>query len=180
MMGYDIVKLSGILTCDPLEKEEKLMKVSKGIIKVLSVIILVVLITQIAGCGTILYPERRGQKVHGAVDTKIAVLDAIGLLFFIIPGLIAFGVDFYTGAIYLRPGEKQVWGETQSKQEIVVIRVDPNQLDQKMIEKIVSDHIGQTISLEDHHMQILKFNGTDVNEFKTLLAKIDKRGQITR
>lgn len=59
-------------------------------------------------------------------------------------------------------------------------RVDPNQLDQKMIEKIVSAHIGQTISLDDQHMQLLKFNGTDVNKFKILLAKIDKRGQITR
>ena len=155
------------------------MKVNKGIIKVLSVIIMMVLITQIAGCGTIMYPERRGQKIHGDVDTRIAVLDAVGLLFFIIPGLIAFGVDFYTGAIYLRPGEQQVWGQTQSKQEFAVIRVDPNQIDQKMIEKIVSDHIGQTISLDDHRMQILTFNGTDVNEFKTLLSKIDKRDPIT-
>ena len=155
------------------------MKVNKGIIKVLSVIIMMVLITQIAGCGTIMYPERRGQKIHGDVDTRIAVLDAVGLLFFIIPGLIAFGVDFYTGAIYLRPGEQQVWGQTQSKQEFAVIRVDPNQIDQKMIEKIISDHIGQTISLDDHRMQILTFNGTDVNEFKTLLSKIDKRDPIT-
>jgi hypothetical protein len=126
-----------------------------------------------------MYPERRGQKIHGDVDTRIAVLDAVGLLFFIIPGLIAFGVDFYTGAIYLRPGEQQVWGQTQSKQEFAVIRVDPNQIDQKMIEKIVSDHIGQTISLDDHRMQILTFNGTDVNEFKILLSKIDKRDPIT-
>jgi hypothetical protein len=152
------------------------MKVNRGIIKVLSVIILVVLVTQIAGCGTLMYPERRGQKVHGDVDTRVAVLDAIGLLFFIIPGLIAFGVDFYTGAIYLRPGEKQVWGQTQINQEIVVTNVDPNQLDQKMLEKIVSDHIGQAISLDDRQMQILKFNGTDIDEFKTRLAKIDKRG----
>ncbi len=155
------------------------MKVNKVIIKVLSVIIMMVLITQIAGCGTIMYPERRGQKIHGDVDTRIAVLDAVGLLFFIIPGLIAFGVDFYTGAIYLRPGEQQVWGQTQNKQEFAVIRVDPNQIDQKMIEKIVSDHIGQTISLDDHRMQILTFNGTDVNEFKILLSKIDKRDPIT-
>jgi hypothetical protein len=156
------------------------MKVNRGIIKVLSVIILVVLVTQIAGCGTIMYPERRGQKIHGDVDTRIAVLDAIGLLFFIIPGLIAFGVDFYTGAIYLRPGEKQVWGQTQNKPEVVVIRVDPNQLDRKLIEKIVSDHIGQTISLDDRHLQILKFSGTDVDEFKNMLSKIDTHDQIAR
>ena len=156
------------------------MKLNRGIIKALSVVILVVLVTQIAGCGTIMYPERRGQKLHGDVDTRVAILDAVGLLFFIIPGLIAFGVDFYTGAIYLRPGEKQVWGQTQNKPEVVVIRVDPNQLDRNLIEKIVSDHIGQTISLDDRQLQILTFSGTDVDEFKNLLSKLDKHHQIAR
>ena len=156
------------------------MKVNRGIIKVLSVIVLVVLVTQIAGCGTIMYPERRGQKIHGAVDTRIAVLDAVGLLFFIIPGLVAFGVDFYTGAIYLRPGEEQVWGQTQNKPEIMVIRVEPNQLDRNLIEKIVGDHIGQTVSLDDQQLQILKFIGTDADEFKNILSKIDKHQHITR
>jgi hypothetical protein len=156
------------------------MKVNRGIIKVLSVIVLVVLVTQISGCGTIMYPERRGQKIHGDVDTRIAVLDAVGLLFFIIPGLIAFGVDFYTGAIYLKPGEKQVWGQAPNKQDVMVIRVDPNQLDRKLIEKIVSNHIGQTISLDDQRVQILKFSGTDVNTFKNLLSKMDQHDPIAR
>src|SRR5215472_17337813 len=53
-------------------------------------------------CGTILYPERRGQP-RGPLDPGVVVLDAIGLLFFIIPGVIAFAVDFSTGAIYLPP-----------------------------------------------------------------------------
>ena len=156
------------------------MKFNRGIIKAMSIVVLVVLVTQIAGCGTIMYPERRGQKLHGDVDTRVAVLDAVGLLFFIIPGLIAFGVDFYTGAIYLRPGEKQVWGQTQNQQEVVVIRVDPNQLNRKLIETVVSDHIGQTISLNDRQMQIVKFGGTDVNDFKNILSKINEDMPITR
>ena len=55
------------------------------------------------GCGTLLYPERRGQT-QGRLDADVVILDGIGLLFFILPGLFAFAVDFITGAIYLPAG----------------------------------------------------------------------------
>ena len=54
----------------------------------------------LAGCGTILYPERRGQSA-GRLDPAVVVLDGIGLLFFFVPGVIAFAVDFNNGTIYL-------------------------------------------------------------------------------
>jgi hypothetical protein len=49
-----------------------------------------------------------------------------------------------------------------------------------LIEKIVSNHIGQTISLDDQRVQILKFSGTDVNTFKNLLSKMDQHDPIAR
>lgn len=52
-----------------------------------------------AGCGTILYPERRGQ-MGGRVDAGVAVMDGLWCLVFIIPGVVAFIVDFGNGAIY--------------------------------------------------------------------------------
>ena len=55
---------------------------------------------QLVSCGTILYPERRGQKA-GRLDVGVVLLDGLGLLFFLIPGVIAFAVDFATGTIYL-------------------------------------------------------------------------------
>ncbi|MGO2353445.1 MAG: hypothetical protein ACTH58_01775 [Marinomonas foliarum] len=61
------------------------------------------LVTQVTACGTLLYPERRGQT-NGQIDIGVAALDAIGLLFFFVPGVVAFGVDFVTGAIYLPGG----------------------------------------------------------------------------
>jgi hypothetical protein len=54
----------------------------------------------ISSCGTILYPERRGIR-GGELDAAIVILDAVGLLFFVIPGIIAFAVDFDTGCIYI-------------------------------------------------------------------------------
>ena len=40
-------------------------------------------------------------KEAEALDAGVAVLDGIGLLFGIIPGVIAFAVDFSNGTIYL-------------------------------------------------------------------------------
>ncbi len=72
----------------------------KKLMKTLYVLVLAVLIAQLAGCGTIMYPERKGQK-GGRIDVGIAALDGIALLVFIVPGIIAYVVDFSNGTIYL-------------------------------------------------------------------------------
>jgi len=53
------------------------------------------------GCGTLMHPERRNQRHSNQIDWKVVALNGLGLLLFFIPGVIAFAVDFYTGAIYL-------------------------------------------------------------------------------
>lgn len=55
----------------------------------------------LTGCGTLFHGERRGQRHNGRIDWKIAALNGLGLVFFFVPGVIAFAIDFYTGAIYL-------------------------------------------------------------------------------
>lgn len=64
-----------------------------------SILLSTTLVTQLAACGTVFYPERRGQ-ISGEIDPGVAILNGIGLLFYVIPGLVAFAVDFATGAIY--------------------------------------------------------------------------------
>jgi hypothetical protein len=54
-----------------------------------------------SGCGTVFYPERRYAPHSNQIDWKIAALDGLGLLLFFVPGVVAFAVDFVTGAIYL-------------------------------------------------------------------------------
>ena len=152
------------------------MKVHKRLIKLLSVIILGVLLIQIVGCGTIFYPERRGQTVHGGIDIVVAIADSAWFLAYIIPGFVAWGVDLYTGAVYLPTGKTRFANQPDSK-DFVVVKVDPKQLDQTMIEEIVSEHVGQKIDLDEDHVQILKFNGTDDDEFKTFLSHIDERAE---
>lgn len=57
----------------------------------------------LSGCGTILHNERVGGPHSRDIDWKIVALDGLGLALFFVPGVIAFAVDFYTGAIYLPP-----------------------------------------------------------------------------
>lgn len=53
------------------------------------------------GCGTLLHQERVHQPHSRDIDWKIAALNGLGLALFFVPGVVAFAVDFYTGAIYL-------------------------------------------------------------------------------
>ena len=62
----------------------KLMK-SKSLLKAA---VSVTLILHLTACGTLLYPERKGQT-GGRIDAGVAALNGVGLLLFVIPGLIA-------------------------------------------------------------------------------------------
>jgi hypothetical protein len=58
------------------------------------------------GCGTLLYPERRG-TTGGRVDAGVAVMDGLWLLCFIVPGVVFYIVDFSNGAIYEGGGRRR-------------------------------------------------------------------------
>lgn len=64
-----------------------------------------------AACGYLIYPERQGLR-GDRVDGTVVALDAIGLLFFVLPGVIAFAVDFSTGCIYLPKGHDGTFSMT--------------------------------------------------------------------
>ena len=55
------------------------------------------------GCGTMIHSERVGRPHSRDLDWKMVGLNALGLVFFFVPGVVAFVVDFCTGAIYLPP-----------------------------------------------------------------------------
>src|SRR6476620_1992208 len=58
-----------------------------------------------SGGGAFMYSERCGQPHSNQIDWKVVALDSLGLLLFFVPGVVAFVVDFYTGAIYLPVAE---------------------------------------------------------------------------
>lgn len=64
---------------------------------------LLTLVLNLTACGYFLYPERKGQT-GGRVDPVVVILNGAGLLFGILPGVVAFAVDFTNGTIYLPAG----------------------------------------------------------------------------
>ncbi|MDP5209092.1 hypothetical protein [Microbulbifer sp. 2205BS26-8] len=66
-----------------------------------------VMAINVSACGYFLYPERKGQT-GGRVDPAVVILDGAALLFGILPGVVAFAVDFTNGTIYLPPGSPSV------------------------------------------------------------------------
>ncbi|MEH6556293.1 MAG: polyribonucleotide nucleotidyltransferase [Oceanicoccus sp.] len=106
-------------------------------------------IIQLAACGTIIHPERKGQK-SGQLDTSIVVLDAIGLLFFFVPGIIAFAVDFNNGTIYLPGGSASI-----NSNDVNVVNIEGDVTDEK-IEKLILKETGKSIRLDDKGIHSLK------------------------
>ncbi len=128
----------------------------KSLMKKLNVLISIALIFQLAGCGTILYPERKGQK-SGRIDVGVAVLDGIGLLFFLIPGVIAYAVDFNNGTIYL-PGTSRSSLEIK---DIKTVKFDPRNSSIASIEKIIKKETGCDVKLYCNNMKIVKLKSSD-------------------
>jgi hypothetical protein len=108
------------------------------------------------GCGTILYPERRGQRA-GRVDAGVAILDGIGLLFFIIPGVIAFAVDFGNGTIYLPGGSKGAFSSNGAKR----LTFDPRRDGKEEIERLIRENTGVAVKLDEADLQISELKSAD-------------------
>jgi hypothetical protein len=101
----------------------------------------------VAGCGMILHPERRNQPPGGGLDWAIVALDGIGLLLFFIPGVIAFAVDFTTGAIYLPPPGYGEAGPPANGEPLVEVEVPLHELTQQRVEQVASQHAGRDVRL---------------------------------
>jgi hypothetical protein len=112
----------------------------------------------LASCGTLLYPERRGQPA-GRLDIGVVALDGIGLLLFLVPGVIAFAVDFATGAIYLPPGCAAL--DTAAAKDLRVVRVAPGDLTPQRVEDVVREQTGKAVSLQPGAYRAMRLPSLD-------------------
>jgi hypothetical protein len=129
------------------ESEESKVIRKTSIMHRISLLMAVFIMLWTTSCGTIIYPERRGQST-GKVDVGVAVLDGIGLLFFVIPGVVAFAVDFATGAIYLPPSTSaQLEINPSTLQDAKIIMAGTEILTRHDIETVVQEEIRQDIDL---------------------------------
>jgi hypothetical protein len=120
---------------------------------------------QLMGCGTLMYPERRGQR-GGRLDVGVTVLDAVGLLFFVIPGVIAFCVDFSNGTIYLPERGLRV---SLNIKNLRMVKFDPKDQSMANIERIVKNETGYDVKLDKANVKMAKVKS--VNEMMVQFAK---------
>jgi hypothetical protein len=148
--------------------------------KVIGGIVLLVCLVTFSSCGFFLYPERRGQT-GGQIDATVFLLDLVGCCFFLVPGLIAFAVDFTSGTIYLPGGDRS---------EIEVIHADKAMLTKDgYIESIVSTHLGKKICLDSNSTIMLKPNPNEdvkasisylngnINDYTVVARFLSQHGQ---
>jgi hypothetical protein len=110
------------------------------------------LAAQSLGCGTLMYPDRRGYH-SGRIDVGVAVLDGLGLLLFIIPGVIAYAVDFSDGAIYLPGGARGELG----MRKVYFPRTGN---DAAEIERVVRAQTGRDVDPNAADVQVIRLNST--------------------
>lgn len=144
---------------------------TKTLDNALRVFICLVFTAQLMGCGTLMYPERRGQRA-GSVDAGVAILDALGLLFGIIPGVIAFAVDFSNGTIYL-PEHSKVG--LMDFQHIKEVKFDPKHTSLASIERIIRDKTGCEVRFDQDNIRISK-----LKSLKDMMAQFAKAGMDTK
>ena len=112
--------------------------------RVIGGVVVAALLTQLSACGSIFFPDRRGQ-IDGKIDPMIVVLDAVGLLFYVIPGLIAFGVDFATGAIYFPPGKTAHIAPEKLREAVGA----DGHVDNSKLQAILESELGGSFPLND-------------------------------
>ncbi|MDR2308972.1 MAG: hypothetical protein LBE53_17510 [Paucimonas sp.] len=112
--------------------------------RVIGGVLIATLLTQLTACGTLFYPDRRGQ-IEGKIDPVVAAMDAIGILFYVLPGLIAFGIDFATGAIYYPGGRTAQVAPAQLREA-----VSPDgKVDNLKLQAILERELGLRLPLND-------------------------------
>ena len=116
--------------------------------RVVTLLLAAAITSQLAACGTLFYPERRGQ-IEGQIDPVVAGMDAIGVLFFVLPGLIAFAVDFASGAIYMPQGRYSVAPQLLKS----TLKADGS-VDRLKLQRLLKDQLNLDIALDSPTLAI--------------------------
>jgi len=118
-------------------------------------LLLLSLLANLTACGTLLHPERKGQT-GGHIDPGVVVLDGIGLLFFFIPGVIAFAVDFSYGTIYLPGGRRASLSNNELEQ-----LSQGDQINLERLTSLVQKNSGNGIPLSYQDLQITQLDSVE-------------------
>ena len=110
-----------------------------------------VLMLQLAACGTLFYGERKGKPASSQIDPAVLVLDCCGLLFGIIPGVVAIVIDYSNKTIYYTKAEVKAMNSASidsiDRSRMVAVKMD--EMSNEAIEQALSRQLGQQVKLAD-------------------------------
>ena len=154
----------------------------------------------LSGCGTVLHRERIHRPHSRDIDWEIAALNGLGLALFFVPGVLAFVVDFHTGAIYLPPAELPANGPAKKHASIATvsdastvslsderhrcarggsrqtwrrISCPPRLLDAKSLESVIRDTYQEQVHLLQAGTRVSAISGLDQYESRYRRHRID-------
>lgn len=129
----------------------------KKLVKAGQIALLGVLVIQFSGCGTLMYPERRGQR-GSRIDVGVAVLDGIGLLFFLIPGIIAYAIDFSNGTIYLPGGSLASSSDIKDLQQV---KFDPKNYTNESLQALIKQETGCDVAMNKDSLEMTRLESPE-------------------
>jgi len=133
-----------------------------------------VLLVQSVSCGTLLYPERIGQT-RGRLDPAVVALNAVGLLMFVVPGAIAFAVDFYNGTIYLPPDTYRGQSpDLVAESEWVQVKLPPEVDTQEELEEFVRSRTGHSVVMAPDSVDVYELDSVPTDAPVDLTKKQDQ------
>lgn len=97
-----------------------------------------------AGCGTLFKSERIGKASSNRIDAAILVLDCCGLLFGLIPGVVALVLDFNNKTVYFSATE--VSGMPNSAENMVALKVE--NMSEEAIAAALSEALGREVKYD--------------------------------
>jgi len=115
----------------------------------------------LSSCGTIIYPARVNQQEHGGLDPVVVIFDGAGLFLFLVPGIIAFVVDFGTGAIYYPAGNIYDDPETTIFDEWRDATSTTGKLDAQSIERFIAEQTLHSIKLDGQSVLVQELGTLD-------------------
>jgi hypothetical protein len=167
----------------------------------IALLLTIALAFESVSCGTLIHPERRGQPHTALLDPSIVLLDGLGVLVFLVPGVVAFIVDFATGAIYLpepplspypppprgypvpAPGPPPAayppttwWTPSSSLSSPTLVRLtrintSPGTLTRERIEAVLLARTGHAIKLNAPDVRVIRAN--DLQDASATLRAVD-------
>ncbi|MFH5803838.1 hypothetical protein [Alienimonas sp. DA493] len=109
-------------------------------------------------CGTLLHPERVGQPRTGRLDTAVCVLNGIGCLLFVVPGVLAFIVDYASGALFLPPGYAADGQGVDPDTGLVRVPLPDDPTSLEKLEAEVAKHVGRPVDLHGPETRVERYD----------------------